>query len=63
MNATSALRKKGAPQWWLVDFREETLSICGIQLAASSDLGVLLDCQCPWKVVAICYAKWKLFFF
>lgn len=52
MDITLALRKKGAPIWWLIGFRDETwkpLSILGIQLAASSVLGVLLGCQAPGR--------------
>lgn len=45
MDLTLALRKKDASKWLLVGFWDETwktLSILGIQLAASSVLGVLL---------------------
>lgn len=52
MDITPALRKKDARIWWLIGFRDETwkpLSILGIQLAASSVLGVLLHCQAPGR--------------
>jgi hypothetical protein len=64
MDVTLAPRKNGdTPIWWLAGFLDETWKLLsfGIQLAASSVLGVLSGCQGPWKVVVIFCANKKLF--